>query len=85
MFNSPEFDALVDEADSISDPARREELYKQAEQILVDDVTAIAPLYYYTYVRLYKPWMTNIVISPVTGDQIHEWTIDTAAKAAARQ
>ncbi|MDI9547170.1 MAG: peptide ABC transporter substrate-binding protein [Chloroflexota bacterium] len=85
MFNSPEFDALVDEADSISDPARREELYKQAEQILVDDVTAIAPLYYYTYVRLYKPWMTNIVISPVTGDPIHEWTIDTAAKAAARQ
>ena len=58
---------------------------KQAEQILVDDVTAIAPLYYYTYVRLYKPWMTNIVISPVTGDPIHEWTIDTAAKAAARQ
>jgi oligopeptide transport system substrate-binding protein len=85
MFNSPEFDALVDEADSISDPDRREELYKQAEQILVDEVTAIAPIYYYTYVRLYKPWMTNIVISPVTGDPIHEWTIDVAAKAAARQ
>lgn len=85
MFNSPEFDAAVDEADSIDDQARREELYNQAERILVDDVTAIAPIYYYTYVRLYKPWLTNVVISPVTGDPIHEWTIDTAAKAAARQ
>ena len=68
MFNSPEFDALVDEADSSSDQALREELYKQAEMLLIEDATAISPIYYYTYVRLYKPWLTNVVISPVTGD-----------------
>ena len=57
VFNSPEFDAAVEEAAVEPDPAKRKELYKQAERILVDDTTAIAPIYYYTYVRLYKPWV----------------------------
>ena len=52
--------------------------------LLVDEDTAIAPIYYYTYVRLYKPWITNYVISPVTGDPIHLWEIDMEAKNAAR-
>ena len=62
----------------------REDLYAQAEKILIEDATAIAPIYYYTYVRMYKPWLTNVVISPVTGDPIAQWTIDMDAKNAAR-
>jgi oligopeptide transport system substrate-binding protein len=82
-FFNEEFDALVEEAAFESDPAQREELYKQAETIFVDQETGIAPIYYYTYVRLYKPWVTP-VIGPVGGDPIAQWTIDVEAKNAAR-
>jgi len=84
MFFNDEFDALVEQAAGESDPAVREDLYAQAEKLFIDDVTAIAPIYYYTYVRMHKPWLTNVVISPVSGDPIHEWTIDMDAKNAAR-
>jgi oligopeptide transport system substrate-binding protein len=83
MMSNADFDAAVDEADTSTDPERRIELYNQAERILIDEETAIAPLYYYTYVRMYKPWLTNVVISPVTGDPIAEWTMDLEAKNAA--
>jgi oligopeptide transport system substrate-binding protein len=76
-----DFDSLVEQAALESDPAKRQELYKQAETMLMDD-QAIAPIYYYTYVRLYKPWV-SYVISPVTGDPIFQWKIDVAAKKAA--
>lgn len=83
VFNNPEYDAAVEQAAREPDPATRQELYKQAETLLIEDATAIAPIYYYTYVRLYKPWV-SYVISPVTGDPVSEWTIDVEAKAAAR-
>jgi oligopeptide transport system substrate-binding protein len=80
---NPEFDALVEEAAFEADPARRIELYRQAEEMLMND-QAIAPVYYYTFVRLHKPWLTNVVISPVTGDPVHQWEMDWEAKRAAR-
>lgn len=83
-YNNPEYDALVEQAAFEADPAVREDLYRQAEAIFNDTDTPIAPIYYYTYVRMYKPWLTNVVISPVTGDPVYLWTMDTAAKAAAR-
>jgi oligopeptide transport system substrate-binding protein len=83
-FNNPEFDSLVQEAAFEADPAKRQELYTQAEKIFIDDETAIAPIYYYTYIRLYKPWLSNVVISPVTGDPVSQWRIDWEAKKAAR-
>jgi len=83
MFNNAEFDALVEQAAGESDPAVRQDLYAQAEKIFIDDETAIAPIYYYTYVRLYKPWMTDVVISPVSGDPVSQWKMDVDAKNAA--
>ncbi|MCC9074749.1 peptide ABC transporter substrate-binding protein [Litorilinea aerophila] len=83
-YNNPEFDAVVEQAARESDPAVRQELYKEAERLLIDQDTAISPIYYYTYVRLYKPWLTKVVISPVTGDPVAEWEIDWEAKKAAR-
>jgi exosome complex RNA-binding protein Rrp4 len=32
---------------------------------------------------MYKPWMTDVVISPVSGDPISQWKMDVEAKAAA--
>ncbi|MEW5959839.1 MAG: peptide ABC transporter substrate-binding protein, partial [Chloroflexota bacterium] len=82
-FFNEEFDALVEEAAFEPDPAKRLELYRQAESIFMDQEAAIAPIYYYTFVRLYKPWVTP-VISPVGGDPIAEWKIDWEAKQTAR-
>lgn len=76
------FDALVEEAAFESDPATRQELYRQAEDIFINEEVGIAPIYYYTYVRLYKPWVSP-VIGPVGGDPVAEWTIDWEAKKAA--
>ena len=83
-FNNPEFDQLVEDAAFEADPATREDLYRQAEEIFIDQNVAIAPIYYYTYNRLYKPWLTNVEISPVTGDPIANWRIDWDAKKTAR-
>jgi len=81
-FFNEDYDALVEQAAFEPDPAKRQELYEQAEKIFIEDNTAIAPIYYYTYVRLYKPWITP-VISPVTGDPVAEWKVDWEAKKAA--
>jgi oligopeptide transport system substrate-binding protein len=80
-FHNAEFDALVEQAAFEPDPDKRQELYEQAEAIFMEEA-AIAPIYYYTYVRMYKPWITP-VISPVTGDPVAEWRVDWEAKKAA--
>jgi oligopeptide transport system substrate-binding protein len=80
---NPDFDALVEQAAKETDPEIRKDLYKQAETMFMDD-QGIAPIYYYTYVRLYKPWLTKVVIGPVGGDPVAEWEIDWAAKTEAR-
>lgn len=83
-YNNPEFDRLVEQAASETNPAKREDLYRQAEEIFINQDMAINPIFYHSYVRLYKPWLTKVVISPVSGDPIAEWKIDWAAKKAAR-
>lgn len=82
-YSNPEFDALVEEAALESDPARREALYREAEHIFIDQDMPVAPIYHYTYVRLYKPWVEP-VINPLGGDPIAEWRLDWEAKQAAR-
>ncbi len=47
-FSNEEFDAIVDEARTLSDPAERLAMYVRAEQILVEEVAAIAPIYWHT-------------------------------------
>ena len=47
-FSSAEFDRLVEQAATLSDPAARQALYIQAERILCQDQAAIIPLYHST-------------------------------------
>jgi oligopeptide transport system substrate-binding protein len=82
-YDNPEFTQLIEEAAFEADPAQRRELYRQAEEIFMDDMP-IAPIYYYTRVRLHKPWLTKVVLSPVSGDPIAEWEMDWEAKKAAK-
>jgi len=48
-FTNPEFDKLIEVAKKNSDPAKRQELYIQAERILCEEETAVLPIYNATY------------------------------------
>ncbi len=81
---NPEFDMLVEQAGAEIDSNKRLDLYRWAEDILINQDAAIAPIFYYTHNSLYKPWLTKVVISPVTADSIAEWRLDWEAKKAAK-
>lgn len=83
-YDNPEFDALIEEAAAETDLSKRPELYRRAENIIINQDAIIAPLYYYTFNRLYKPWLTKVVISPVGADPVDQWRLDWEAKKAAR-
>ncbi|MCJ7678002.1 MAG: peptide ABC transporter substrate-binding protein, partial [Anaerolineales bacterium] len=57
--NYDEFQTLVMEAAVEKDPAKRMDLYAQAEEILVMTDAAIAPLYWYTNNTMTKPYITR--------------------------
>jgi oligopeptide transport system substrate-binding protein len=73
-FNNADFDALVEQARLETDPAVRQELYAQAEQILVADEAAIAPIFWYTVNSLIAP-NVEFVQSVVTNQAYNEWSI----------
>lgn len=81
-WHNSEFDRVTEEARVETDPTVRRALYHRAEKILVEEQAAMAPIYYYTYVYLEKPWLTGTYAS-YAGGRIREWRIDWAAKAAA--
>jgi len=77
-----EFDELTYAAQAESDPAKRAELYREAERILAEEETAYAPIYHYTFVGVAKPWLTRNYPSVAPLD-FFNWKIDWEANAAA--
>lgn len=74
-WGNEEFDRLVDEAARETDPAKRKELYIQAEKILVEEEAAIIPLYWYTKVEVTKPRVNRTY--GVGGQETFEkWTLN---------
>jgi oligopeptide transport system substrate-binding protein len=62
-YSNPEFDALVDQADKELDPAKRADLYQQAQDLLV----AGAPVAFaWNNVNTYlvKPWVKGLSLTP---------------------
>ena len=53
-FSNAEYDRLMAESRSVTDEAKRTELYRQAEAILADEMP-LAPIYQYVTSRLVKP------------------------------
>ncbi|MCC6298592.1 MAG: peptide ABC transporter substrate-binding protein [Anaerolineales bacterium] len=76
-YSNPEFDALVDEADTTIDSAKRAELYAQAQQVLLNDIPGA---FGYNSLNHYlvKPWVTGFLSTPqdhmFPGD-ITPWTL----------
>ncbi|WP_375281768.1 ABC transporter substrate-binding protein [Pseudooctadecabacter sp.] len=66
-YNNPEFDALLDEANSIADADARSEVMAQIQQVLTDDAVTIQP-YWRTVYRHAKPgfvgWDMHIAYLP---------------------
>jgi oligopeptide transport system substrate-binding protein len=56
-WTNPQYDQLVEQAARETDPAKRVQLYSQAENILVKQDAAVAPIYWYTTVWLTKPYV----------------------------
>ena len=62
-YSNPDFDALVNEADTTIDPVKRAELYAQAQTLLTDGApVAFAWNNVNTY--LIKPWVTGVTKTP---------------------
>jgi oligopeptide transport system substrate-binding protein len=79
---NPDFDALVNEADATIDPAKRMELYAQAQQLLLADIPS-AFGYNNKNHYLVKPWVKGIITTPQDsgwpGEQVPaSVTIDTS-------
>jgi oligopeptide transport system substrate-binding protein len=83
-YNNPKFVELIEKAAKEADPAKRKQAYAEAEKIFIDQDMGIAPIYYYTYVHMYKPYLTAHPLRPVGGYPIYQWKIDQSAKSAAR-
>lgn len=59
-YANPEYDALIEQAAVEQDAAKRNDLFAQAEKMLVEEDMVIAPLYYYTNVSLTKPYLKGV-------------------------
>jgi oligopeptide transport system substrate-binding protein len=54
-WSSPAYDRLIAEAAREVDPAKRLDILRQAEDLLVREAVPIAPIYYYVGIQLYDP------------------------------
>jgi ABC-type transport system substrate-binding protein len=55
-------DALLVQARTETDGQRRVELYRRAEQLIMDDAVVI-PFFHYTYERVFQPYVKSIEVS----------------------
>jgi oligopeptide transport system substrate-binding protein len=61
-YANPAVDDLLLQARSTADLRRRVELYRKAEQLVINDAP-ILPAWHYTYERLFQPYVRNIEVS----------------------
>jgi oligopeptide transport system substrate-binding protein len=61
-YANPQFDALVERARAESDGPRRADLYRRAEQMVMDDAVVV-PFFHYTYERVFQPYVRSVEVS----------------------
>ncbi|MEG0310238.1 MAG: ABC transporter substrate-binding protein, partial [Eubacterium sp.] len=62
-YNNPEFNALIDEARTITDEAKRQELYSKADKILTRQDYGAVPILNETKFYLSKPYVKNFKVT----------------------
>ncbi len=73
-WSNPKYDQLVNQAYTETDNAKRMALYAQAEDIITKQDAAVAPQYWYTFMRLYKPYV-KFTLSAGGADHLEKWEI----------
>lgn len=81
-FNNPAFDKLIDEAGQTTDTAKRNDLLRQANNILYDE----APVWFFNYnkaVLAYQPWVHGLQANPteITHQYVEDIWIDDKSPA----
>lgn len=61
-FSNPVVDDLLLRARQQTEPSRRIDLYRRAEQIIVDEAP-IVPVWHYTYERLFQSYVRNVEVN----------------------
>ncbi len=61
-YRNRDVDMLLEAASASPDPQRRVELFRRAEQVVVDDAV-ILPVWHYTYERLFQPWVRSVEVN----------------------
>ncbi|MBC7228144.1 MAG: peptide ABC transporter substrate-binding protein [Thermoflexales bacterium] len=74
QWRNEEFTKLLEQAALEKDYAKRQDMYAQAEQILVWEDAAIAPIYWYTRVTCTKPYV-NRTFSQHGHEMFEKWSI----------
>jgi len=77
--DNADFNALTVAAGEADDPAEREALYEQAEQMFAEEMVAFAPIYHYTTVNVTHQWLTRN-FPPLGANDFYNWTLDDAAR-----
>lgn len=82
FYNNPDFDQLLLDARATTDASQQEDLYKQANKLLVQQDWATCPLYYPKRYFAAKPWVKNMKIGGLVY-HFRDVDIDTAEQAKA--
>ncbi len=75
-YSSPQVDALLEQARTERDVARRMQLYQQAEQLIVDDAAVLFTTHGLSHV-LVKPYVQGYVLTPIDVPLERYLSIDT--------
>ena len=63
-YANPKVDALLDEAARATDSDRRASLYREAQQLILDDAVVL-PLYFPTAYTVVKPHVKGLTVTPM--------------------
>jgi peptide/nickel transport system substrate-binding protein len=81
-FNNPAFDKLLDDAAQSSDPAKMNDLLRQANNLLYEE----APVWFFNYnkaVMAYQPWLHGLQANPteITHQYYEDVWVDATSPA----
>jgi oligopeptide transport system substrate-binding protein len=77
--DAAQFDMLLEEAMVETDLQTRTDLYAEAEYLLTNQDTVVAPIYFYTALDMTQPWVTR-TYSQFGQEYYEKWDIDMAAR-----
>jgi peptide/nickel transport system substrate-binding protein/oligopeptide transport system substrate-binding protein len=61
-YANPQLDELLQRARNETDGQRRVDLYRRAEQLIMDDAVVI-PFFHYTYERIFQPYVRSVEVN----------------------